>query len=87
METTITVQQMLEQALDQVRLIDRYLAWIADGNGIKMLDKSVEESTVGWKHQLIEDRKRHTDFIVGIKSDRRYSVRIDSQIYPEFGTY
>ena len=87
MGATITVQQMLEQALDQVRLIDRYLAWIADGNGIKMLNQSFEESTAGWKRQLVEDRKRHVDFIAAIKSDPRYSVRIDSHMYPEFETY
>lgn len=87
MDGGVTLQQMLEQALDQVRMIDSYLAWLDAGNGIKMLDKSVEEGTAEWKRKLIDDRKRNADFIAGIKADPRYIVRIESERYPEFGTY
>lgn len=87
MDGGVTLQQMLEQALDQVRMIDDYVAWIDNGNGIKMLYKSVEEGTAEWRRKLIYDRKRNVDFIAGIKADPRYVVRIDFERYPEFGTY
>ena len=85
MDGVYTVQQMVEQALANIRRADDYLNWINAGNQVKMLDKTAEQSTAEWKEQLKRHRKMDADYINAIKSDERYSVRIDSALFPEFG--
>ncbi len=85
MDGNHSVQQMVEQALSNIKRTDEYLSWIGAGNQIKMLDKTAEQSTAEWEAQLKRHRQMDVDYINAIKDDNRYSVRIDRVLHPEFG--